>query len=84
MLFEFPSLLLDGLSDPASHRSIFVYRMERNGAIKASSLILEVAVIIQYLLGNLVVVDNGGTSSAVRRNCSLLILGIPLALLSLI
>ena len=84
MLLKFPPLLLNRLCDPASPRSIFVNRMERHGAIQASPLNLEIAVVIQYLLGNLVVVDNGGTSSAVRRNCSLLILVVPLVLLSVI
>jgi hypothetical protein len=82
LLLKFPPLLLDGLSDSASPSRIFVNRMERHRAIQPSSLILEVAVVIQYLLGNLVVVNNGLTASAVRCNSSLLILGVPLVLLS--
>ena len=82
LLFKFPPLLLDGLSDPAGPRRIFVDRMERHGAIQARPLILEVAVVIQYLIGNLVVVNNGLAASAVRCNSSLLILGEPLVLLS--
>lgn len=84
LLLKFPSLLLDRLSDPASPRRIFVDRMERHGASQARPLILKVAVVIQYLIGNLVVVNNGRTSSAIRCNSSLLILGVPLVLLSVI
>jgi hypothetical protein len=82
LLLKFPPLLLNRLSDPASPSRIFVNRMERHGAIQACPLILEVGVVIQYLLGNLVVVNNGRTSSAVRWTSSLRILGVPLILLS--